>query len=60
MTMKVQVLKKAFYAVVFIAFMATFTSCNKGYGCPNNFKIEKAVVKAATSAATAAVKTIAK
>ncbi|MCR9289736.1 MAG: hypothetical protein NXI23_20365 [Bacteroidetes bacterium] len=54
MTMKVQVLKKAFYLVVFIATVSTFTSCNKGYGCPNNFKIEKVAVKAAQ----AAVKTI--
>jgi hypothetical protein len=52
--MKVQVLKKAFYLVVFIATVSTFTSCNKGYGCPNNFKIEKVAVKAAQ----AAVKTI--
>lgn len=54
MTMTVQVLKKAFYAVVFIALFASFTSCNKGYGCPNNFKIEKAAVKAATAAVKAA------
>lgn len=56
MTMKVQVLKKALYLVVFTATVASFTSCNKGYGCPNNFKIEKV----ATKAVKAAVKTVVK
>lgn len=53
--MKVKVLRKALYLVAFLAVVASFTSCNKGYGCPNNFKVEQVVVKAAQTAVQAVV-----
>jgi len=51
MTNKVQFLRKALYFVVFLAVASAFTSCNKGYGCPTNFKVDKVVVKTAQAAA---------
>ena len=40
--MKTKFIKKLIPAVILIAFMATFTSCNRGMGCPNNFSIDTA------------------
>lgn len=37
--MKGKALKKLITLGLFIAFVSTFTSCNRGYGCPNNFSI---------------------
>ncbi len=54
--MKVRVLRKALFLVGFLAAVASFTSCNKGYGCPNNFKVEQVVVKAAQTAVQVMVK----
>ncbi len=31
--------------VAFIALAASFASCNKGYGCPNNFKAVKTAIE---------------
>ncbi|MCB0517570.1 MAG: hypothetical protein H6577_23095 [Lewinellaceae bacterium] len=42
--MKNSTLKQAIVLVVFCALAASFSSCNKGYGCPTNFKAVKAVV----------------
>jgi hypothetical protein len=35
--MKSKSLKQIVSFVAFVAILASFTSCNKGYGCPNNF-----------------------
>ena len=41
--MKTKFIKKLVPFVILIAFLATFTSCNRGMGCPNNFSIDTAV-----------------
>ena len=56
--MKNRVLKQVVAFFAFAAILSSFASCNKGYGCPNNFKVEKVVVKTAEVAAKVAVKTI--
>ena len=37
--MKSKALKKLIKLAVFVAILGTFSSCNRGYGCPNNFSI---------------------
>jgi len=44
-------LKQILILVAFFATVASFTSCNKGYGCPNNFSIDKAAVNVVKTAA---------
>ena len=41
--MKKSTLKQIFVLVAFFALAGSFASCNKGYGCPNNFKAVKVV-----------------
>ncbi len=41
--MKTKFIKKLIPFVILIAFLATFSSCNRGMGCPNNFSIDTAV-----------------
>ena len=36
-------LKNAFAFLLLVAFVSVMSSCNRGYGCPNNFKIDTAV-----------------
>ena len=43
--MKKNTIKQVFAAIALLAFVSTLTSCNKGYGCPNNFKVVKNVVE---------------
>ena len=48
-------IKKIVPFVLFLAFAASISSCNRGMGCPNNFKIGDVVeqaVKALPAAAT--------
>lgn len=42
--MKKNTLKQVLVLIAFVAFAASITSCNKGYGCPNNFKVVKTTV----------------
>lgn len=44
-------LKQILFFVAFLATVSSFTSCNKGYGCPNNFSIDKTAVKVVKTAA---------
>ena len=44
--MKKNTLKQVLVLIAFVAFAASVSSCNKGYGCPNNFKAAKTVVNA--------------
>ncbi len=39
--MKKVSLKQVLAFLAILAFAASITSCNRGYGCPNNFSIEK-------------------
>lgn len=43
--MKKSTLKQVVVAIAFLAIAASFASCNKGYGCPNNFKVVKNAVE---------------
>ncbi len=36
--------KQVITAMAFLAAVATFTSCNRGYGCPNNFSVNQTTV----------------
>ncbi len=38
--MKTKFIKNLIPLVLLIAFVATFSSCNRGMGCPNNFSVE--------------------
>jgi hypothetical protein len=35
--------KKLLTITGFLALTLSFTSCNRGYGCPNNFSLEQTV-----------------
>jgi hypothetical protein len=53
--MKKLKLRQVLAAVALLAFAASFSSCNRGYGCPNNFSVNKnavEVVKTAISSFT--------
>lgn len=41
--MKKNTLKQLLVFVAFLALAASVSSCNKGYGCPTNFKAVKVV-----------------
>lgn len=43
--MKKNILKQLLVLTVFAAVLATLSSCNKGYGCPTNFKAVKTAVQ---------------
>lgn len=50
--------KKLKHLVVLLAFAATIgsmTSCQRGYGCPNNFSIETVAAQVINTVATAIV-----
>lgn len=36
-------IKKLLTITGFLALTLSFTSCNRGYGCPNNFSLEQTV-----------------
>ncbi|NJL74820.1 MAG: hypothetical protein HC892_07075 [Saprospiraceae bacterium] len=36
-------IKKALVFIGFLALTASFSSCNRGYGCPNNFSLESVI-----------------
>ena len=40
--MKIKNLKQIAVVAAFLLTAASFTSCNRGYGCPSNFSVEKA------------------
>ena len=42
--MKKNTLKQVFVLIAFVALAASVSSCNKGYGCPNNFKVIKTTI----------------
>lgn len=43
--MKSRKLKQVLSLLAFVTVFSTFTSCNKGYGCPNNFSMNETVVQ---------------
>ena len=56
--MKKQFLKSIGLCFVIAAFAASVSSCNKGYGCPSNFSVNKVAAKAATTVVNAAATAI--
>lgn len=54
--MKVKSVKTLLFAIVLLASASSLTSCNRGYGCPNNFSLNEAPVLIVTDAIQAAVK----
>jgi len=56
--MKKRMLKSTVLFFAFAAFATSFTSCNKGYGCPSNFSVDKVAVQAANVVVSAAAATI--
>ena len=53
--MKNRIFKSFALFFAFATLASTMTSCNKGYGCPNNFSVDKIAAQAVTVAAQAAV-----
>lgn len=49
-------IKRTLVAFSFIALAASFSSCNRGYGCPNNFSMGDTVSKAVSTVVTAMTK----
>ena len=58
--MKSKALKKLIKLAVFVAILGTFSSCNRGYGCPNNFSIGDTITNVVQNVATSAIKAIVK
>jgi len=46
-------IRKALVIFTVVAFASSFTSCNRGYGCPNNFSIGEKVTEVAKTAVDA-------
>lgn len=45
---------KSFFAILaIVAVSASVSSCNRGYGCPNNFSISEQAVQAAQTVVSA-------
>ncbi len=42
--MKKNALKQVAILAAFLILAASFASCNKGYGCPTNFKVVKTTI----------------
>ncbi len=42
--MKIQI-KKTLYVILFVGCIASFSSCNRGVGCPSNFSLNDVVTK---------------
>jgi hypothetical protein len=49
--MKLSSLKTAFIALGLVAGLLTFSSCNRGYGCPTDFSVDAIEVPACTEPA---------
>ena len=56
--MKKRMLKSTVLFIALAAAATSFTSCNKGYGCPSNFSVNKVAVQAVNTVAAATVATI--
>jgi hypothetical protein len=50
--MKKRILNQLLKAMVFLAVITAFSSCNRGVGCPNNFSINVSVVDVAETVST--------
>ena len=41
--MNSKIIKKVIPCIILLAAIATFSSCNRGLGCPNNFSLDTAI-----------------
>lgn len=48
--MKNKTLRQTLAICALIALAASFSSCNRGYGCPSNFSVDKVVGKVVVEA----------
>ena len=54
--MKLVKLKKILPCAIFLFALISFTSCNRGVGCPSDFSVSKTVVKTVQKAPAIATK----
>ncbi|MCH2081174.1 MAG: hypothetical protein MK226_02230 [Saprospiraceae bacterium] len=54
--MKIKNLKQIAVVAAFLLTAASFTSCNRGYGCPSNFSVEQSGVQLVKTAVKAVLK----
>ncbi len=43
--MKLNKMKRLIFGLILLGAAASFSSCNRGYGCPNNFSLNDAAVE---------------
>ncbi len=58
--MKINNIKSFLAVAAIVAVSATMSSCNRGYGCPNNFSISEQAVDAAQTVVTNVAKSLIK
>lgn len=54
--MKLNKMKRFFFGLVLLAAASSFSSCNRGYGCPTNFSMNDTVVKVVKEIVEIAIK----
>jgi hypothetical protein len=54
--MKSKRFKQFLYVAVLLISVSAFSSCNRGYGCPNNFSMNETVIDLVKTAVTFVVK----
>ncbi|MEN0006233.1 MAG: hypothetical protein AAF798_18930 [Bacteroidota bacterium] len=53
--MKSKRFKKYLYVALLLVSASAFSSCNRGYGCPNNFSVNDTVVELVKTAVTVVI-----
>lgn len=43
--MKLNKMKRLIFGLILLGAAASFSSCNRGYGCPNNFSVNETAVE---------------
>ena len=54
--MKIRAFKKVIPFAIFLATLASLSSCNRGVGCPNNFSIGETLTQCVEVAANAIIR----
>ena len=44
-SMKLNKMKRLIFGLILLGAAASFSSCNRGYGCPNNFSVNETAVE---------------
>lgn len=50
--MKIKNIKSLFAVIALVTISVSVSSCNRGYGCPNNFSVSEQTVQAAKTIVT--------